>query len=106
MAISGSPSSKNPPWSLSEMVLLVELYQKVRRASPRHPEVIALSRFLNTAAPTGKAKSTTYRNPIGISMQLWNLGQQDTRFQHEQKVGRRNSSKLSIQVWQRFAGDS
>ncbi len=100
-----NPRFQNPLWSFDELVLLVELYQKVRRASPRHPEVIALSEFLNLAVPIDGERSSTFRNPIGVSMQLWNLGRLDPHFKTEPKAGRRNASKLSIQVWHQFAND-
>ncbi|PVM90696.1 GIY-YIG nuclease family protein [Caulobacter endophyticus] len=95
---------RNPPWTLDEMILLLDLYRRAPQADKSHEAVVMLSRQLNAMAEfRGLARSPTYRNPVGVAMKLRNLGQQDPEFLKSGRAGLRNAGQLNAEVWTRYA---
>lgn len=95
---------RNPPWTLDEMILLLDLYRRAPRADKSHEAVLTLSRQLNAMADVrGLVRSPTYRNPVGVAMKLRNLGQQDPEFLKSGRAGLRNAGRLNAEVWTRYA---
>ncbi len=52
------PVPKNPPWTRDELILALDLYFKVDpiHTSEKHPEILALSKLLNSLPAQGKAQ--------------------------------------------------
>jgi len=96
--------ARNPPWSLDEMILLLDLYRRAPRADRGDAAVLRLSQQLNAMADArGIVRSPTYRNPVGVAMKLRNLGQQDPEFLKSGRAGLRNAGRLNGEVWSRYA---
>ena len=95
--------AKNPPWTLDELILALDLYFRVGRKheGPDHPEVITLSQNLNKL-PIHKARAqlSTFRNPAGVAMKLGNFLARDPQYSGS---GLRRGNRLESQIWDQFA---
>jgi 5-methylcytosine-specific restriction protein A len=94
---------KNPPWVREEAILLLDLYiQCGRQQLPANDErVITLSELLrNLPFHTPGTRTSSFRNPTGISMKMGNLLALDPLYDG---VGLDSASKLDRQIWDEFA---
>jgi 5-methylcytosine-specific restriction protein A len=66
--------SRNPPWTRDELILALDLYFRLGRKheGPSHPEVMALSKALNTLPIHDNQQRADFRNPAGVAMKLAN----------------------------------
>ena len=94
---------RNPPWVREEAILLLDLYiQCGRQQLPANDErVIALSELLRRLpfhAP--ETRTSSFRNPTGISMKMGNLLALDPRYDG---IGLASASQMDQQIWDEFA---
>jgi 5-methylcytosine-specific restriction protein A len=97
--------SRNPPWSRDELILALDLYFRVNpaRASARHPEVQALSAFLNILPGQGRvADAGRFRNPNGVYMKLCNYLRLDPEYSGRGLV---RGGHLEETIWAEYAND-
>ena len=60
---------RNPPWSHDELVLALDLYQRLGMPSKSHPEVVELSRILNSLpAHPERPDRGRFRNVNGVAL--------------------------------------
>jgi len=96
---------RNPPWSRDELILALDLYFRCDpvHITEAHPEVVALSKFLNgLAIHANRPDRERFRNPNGVYMKLCNFLRLDPSYPG---VGLRAGSKLEEEVWREFAGN-
>jgi hypothetical protein len=94
---------RNPPWSHDELVLALDLYQRLGMPSKSHPEVIELSQILNSLpAHRDRPDRERFRNVNGVALKLANFARLDPNYQG---VGMTRGAKLEVEIWDRYAGD-
>lgn len=91
----------NPPWTRDELILALDLYKRQGQRDPGHPEVVALSSFLNTLPLADQEHAGTFRNPTGVAMKLGNFAALDPRYPG---VGLPRGGRGDQLVWDEFAG--
>lgn len=94
---------KNPPWTRDELILALDLYfrEPDARVSEDHPEVIELSKLLNTLPIHGDGSNQlTFRNPNGVVMKLRNFLSHDPTYEG---AGLRSGGKNDKAVWDEYA---
>lgn len=96
--------ARNPKWKKDESILALDLYIRVgyRVLSGNHPDVIALSEFMN-ALPIHpqELRDSKFRNPSGINTKLANFRYLDP----DRPGGLSGASQVDREVWAEFAGD-
>lgn len=98
-----SKYKRNPDWSRDETVLLMDLFLSAPNAGKNHPEVLALSMLLRTAAERlEQSISSTFRNPAGIAMRLRNFGKLDPNASLDRNSGLRPGGATDRSVWKEF----
>lgn len=99
-------SGRNPDWSRDETALLMDLYLSAPNAAKSHPEVVALSLLLRTAAKRqGRSIWPSFRNPAGIAMRLRNFGKFDPAAPPSRNAGLRPGGVTDRLVWKEFGTD-
>lgn len=89
----------NPPWTLDETLLALDLYLKRRPSIPgdTDDEVIALSKRLRMHAERMSwGGDERFRNPNGVSMKLGNLSRLDKT---RSTVGLPHGAKREQEAW-------
>jgi predicted HNH restriction endonuclease len=97
-----SPSARNPPWSRDELILALDLYMRHRASPPgkTHPEVVQLSRLLNTLGARLHPRALErYRNPSGVYLKLMNFRRLDPEYTRTGKVGMTHGNADEPEVW-------
>lgn len=94
--------SRNPAWIRDELILALDLYFKepAARGNSAHPDVIRLSRKLNSLQIHSGASNQTFRNPNGVAMKLSNFLQFDSTYRGK---GLRRGNKLEREVWDQYS---
>ena len=83
------------------MTLALDLYMRRGLVSQSDPELVELSKLLNTLRGQGGVPDAErYRNPNGVHMKLGNF-----RAQHLPGQGLQHGNQLEPAVWERFAND-
>ena len=75
---------KNPNWTNDELILALELYfrDETARGNKTHPEVIKLSKILNSLPiHSDEVQETDFRNPNGTAMKLSNFLRFDSSYE-------------------------
>ena len=68
----------NPPWSVPELALALDLYKRQGQLGDGDSRVVELSHVLNALPrPPGERVSGTFRNPNGVAMKLGNFARLD-----------------------------
>ncbi len=96
---------RNPPWTRDELILALDLYFrfKISALSAEHPEVVALSRLLNSLPiHSDRPDAARFRNPNGVYMKLGNFSRLDPEYPG---AGLTAGSKEDERVWAEFSGD-
>lgn len=91
----------NPPWTMEEVVLALELYLECEGSQPAtdDPRVAALSDELRRLPMhSGGVRNERFRNNASVAFKLLNLRRVDTG------RGLRNASRMDRVVWQMFSG--
>ena len=95
-------AEKNPPWQRDELLLALDLYFRFNPShiSKSHPEVIKLSKILNSL-PIHKERpdKIKFRNPNGVYMKLCNFLRYDPNYSG---VGLQRGGKLEEVIWNEF----
>ncbi len=95
-------AEKNPPWQRDELLLALDLYFRFNPShiSKSHPEVIKLSKILNSL-PIHKERpdEIKFRNPNGVYMKLCNFLRYDPNYSG---VGLQRGGKLEEVIWKEF----
>lgn len=89
----------NPPWTLDETLLALDLYLRRRPSIPGDddPDVIALSKLLRMHAERiSWGGDQRFRNPNGVSMKLGNLSRLDKT---RSAVGLPHGAKREQEAW-------
>jgi predicted HNH restriction endonuclease len=95
-------------WTRDELILALQQYLKHGGVDlgEKHPEVVALSDFLNRlGAVLGTRGGAKFRNPNGVAMKLMNFRRHDFRFANAGSTGRPEGSQPEKPVWDEFASD-
>jgi len=89
-----------PDWTVAELLLALETYQRNGRAlDDRHPDVQALSDFLTGLRLFPEdARSSSFRNPNGVSAKLQNFA----RFDQKSTSSRTHGGGLEEPLWEAF----
>ena len=106
MSKTDSESKRNLPWSRDELILALELYLKHPMSVPssKHPEVIALSVFLNQVSNAECiAQNPTYRNANGVAMKLGNFQRLDPVHTEKGRKGLSRGNKNEVIIWEEFS---
>lgn len=91
----------NPPWSVEELTLALDLYLRRGLVAQSDPELVELSELLNALHGAGPVPDAVrYRNANAVHMKLGNFRAQDQPGQ-----GLRHGNRLEPIVWKRFAPD-
>lgn len=96
---------RNPHWKRDELILALDLYFKVNpiHTSEKHPDIIALSRLLNSLPIHTKVKpQQSFRNPDAIYMKLCNFLRFDPSY-HGKGLDR--GSKMDEVIWNEYSGN-
>ena len=94
--------TRNPNWTRDELILALDLFvQCGRKQLPAsHPDVVELSKLLNTLPIHPFAeRNPDFRNPGGVSMKLGNFIRLDPQYAG---VGLSRGGKLDREVWEEF----
>jgi 5-methylcytosine-specific restriction protein A len=97
--------AKNPDWTRDELILALDLYfrEPSARGNKSHPEIVKLSRLLNSLQIHGPAgRDAEFRNPSGVAMKLSNFLSFDPDYKGK---GLSRGSQLEGEVWKTFAND-
>ena len=97
--------ARNPKWTRDELILALDLYFKVSplHTSEKHPDIIALSNFLNKLPIHAKTEiEENFRNSNGVYMKLCNFLRCDPSYSG---TGLKSGSKLDQVIWDEFALD-
>lgn len=100
-----SEVKRNPTWTRDELILALDLYFRhpPGRISDTHPEVVALSAFLNSLPIHDRSVyGAKFRNPSGVYMKLGNFSRVDPTYTGK---GLSRGNKLEVVVWDDFADD-
>lgn len=97
-------TKRNPPWTRDEIILALDLYQKLEGTwpAPEDTRVQDLSHTLNRLWRAQGVDGVTLRNPNGVKMKLMNLRSHDPAF--EDVDGLKAGNRLEVEVWNDFAG--
>lgn len=96
---------RNPNWTRDELILALNLYERVGRKQleASHPEVLKLSDLLKQLPIHDVSlRNTDFRNPQGVSMKLGNFSSVDPL--HAGR-GLQRGGKLDKEVWDEFEDD-
>jgi 5-methylcytosine-specific restriction protein A len=96
---------KNPNWTKDELILALELYfrDETARGNKTHPEVVKLSRILNSLPiHSGGAQETNFRNPTGVAMKLSNFLRFDPTYKGK---GLDRGNKMEEVVWDMYSSN-
>jgi 5-methylcytosine-specific restriction protein A len=95
---------KNPKWTEKELVLALDLYMKIPKASisAKSEAVIELSGLLNRLHSAEKLNAETYRNANGTALKLHNFARFDPA---STAKGMSHGGKQEEVVWKRFNTD-
>ena len=97
--------ARNPAWDRDELILALALYFKFAPKLPpstKHPEVVELSRLLNTLpiVPLNQ-RNEKFRNPSSVYMKLANFRAIDPNA----PSGFSSFGRLDQEIWEEFAHD-
>jgi 5-methylcytosine-specific restriction protein A len=97
--------ARNPAWDRDELILALALYFKFAPKLPpstKHPEVVELSRLLNTLPiiPLNQ-RNEKFRNPSSVYMKLANFRAIDP----SAPSGFSSVGRLDREIWEEFAHD-
>jgi 5-methylcytosine-specific restriction enzyme A len=96
-------ASRNPKWARDELILALDLYLRHGLLDDRHPEVIELSRVLNTLPiHTVRPDAEKFRNPNGVALKLANFAAIDPNYHG---AGMARGGQRDAEVWHRYAND-
>lgn len=102
-------SKRNADWQRDELILALDLYFRSeggRRLSQTHPDVVELSRVLNSLPIHGNdSRDGTFRNPNGCYMKLGNFRRFDAEFAKLGHRGLTRGNQLEEVVWNDFASN-
>jgi 5-methylcytosine-specific restriction protein A len=108
MAKAPTKGKRNAKWTRDELILALDLYLKTRprRLSERDPNVIALSKVLNSL-PSAQAASDPgkFRNTNGVKMKCGNFMRFDPYYKTRGRSGLSRGNALEEVVWNEFASD-
>jgi 5-methylcytosine-specific restriction protein A len=96
---------KNPNWTKDELILALELYfrDETARGNKTHPEVIKLSRILNSLPiHSSGVQETNFRNPTGVAMKLSNFLRFDPSYTGK---GLDRGNKMEEVVWDMYSSN-
>jgi 5-methylcytosine-specific restriction enzyme A len=92
--------TRNPDWTIDEVILAMDLYLRIGTSHKAHPDVIALSSLLNSLPIHGTAAGAAdFRNPSGVALKLANLASLDPNYSGK---GMASASQTDRAVWNRF----
>ena len=95
--------ARNPTWTRDELILALDLYQRLGHVGPEHGAAVALSDYLRALPLASTAGDpATYRNPDGVAMKLGNYAALDPRYSG---VGLARGGRGDREVWDTFARD-
>lgn len=97
--------ARNPNWTRDELILALDLYFRLNplRIDEKHPELVQISRLLNTLPIHAKSQQLDkFRNPNGVYMKLCNFLRLDPNYRGK---GLEAGSKLDVEVWKEFYSD-
>jgi 5-methylcytosine-specific restriction protein A len=100
--------TRNQAWTRDELILALDLYLKTRpkRLSETDPNVIALSRVLNSLPPAQAASDPSrFRNTNGVKMKCGNFMRFDPYYKDRGRSGLSRGNQLEEVVWNEFASD-
>jgi 5-methylcytosine-specific restriction protein A len=108
MAKAPTKGKRNAKWTRDELILALDLYLKTRprRLSEKDPNVIALSKTLNSL-PSALAASdpSKFRNTNGVKMKCGNFMRFDPYYKDRGRSGLSRGNQLEEVVWNEFASD-
>ena len=97
--------ARNPAWDRDELILALALYFKFAPKLPsstKHPEVVELSRLLNSLPIIAlNQRNEKFRNPSSVYMKLANFRAIDPNA----PSGFSSVGRLDQEVWEEFAHD-
>lgn len=96
---------RNPNWTKDELILALELYFRdpTARGNKKHPEVIRLSKLLNSLPiHSDNELETNFRNPTGVAMKLGNFLRFDPSYTGK---GLDRGNKMEEEVWDLYSSD-
>ena len=96
---------KNPPWTRDELILALDLYQKLPSPDQTHPDVVALSKLLNQFWAARGGGDEKLRNANGVSMKLANFQRLDPVIAESGRKGLERGGKLEAEIWSEFSGE-
>ncbi len=99
--------ARNPIWSRDELILALDLYQRVpfTKVTPSSPEAVELSKVLNHLAIHTHGTDDLFRNPNGVCMKLGNFARLDPAWTSGGRSGLPHGSEGEEVVWRDFAHD-
>lgn len=97
-----SSRQSNPDWTWDEQILAFDLYIREGPLRRTHPEVIALSEFLQKLSVyPPESRGPTFRNPNGVQRKLGDIHSHAPDYRGQPTRG----SKLDTEVWVRFGAN-
>ena len=94
---------RSPAWTREEVILALDLYKRFypRIPGPETPEVVDVSRILNTLEIHPRhTRPDGFRSPKSVSLKLSNLRALDPTTERE---GLKATSKIDREVWDEFS---
>ncbi len=101
-------STRNSKWNRDELILALDLYLKTRprRLSESDPNVIALSKVLNSLPAARSANDPSrFRNTNGVKMKCGNFMRFDPYYKDRGRTGLSRGNRLEQVVWDEFSSD-
>lgn len=108
MGKANASGTRNQAWTRDELILALDLYLKTRpkRLSESDPNVIALSKVLNSLPPAQAASDPgKFRNTNGVKMKCGNFMRFDPYYKDRGRSGLSRGNQLEEVVWNEFASD-
>lgn len=101
---SAPPLRRNPNWTRDELILALDLYLRKGLLDDKHPEVVELSKILNSLPiHTVRPDLERFRNPNGVSLKLANFAALDPNYPGQ---GMSAGGKLDAEVWNKYHEDA
>ena len=105
-----SPSSNDAriDWTTDELILALDQYlsSKGKDLGAKHPEIIALSDFLNRlGAVLNTKKGGKFRNPNGVAMKILNFRRHDIQYAATGGKGLLKGNQLERPVWDAYSAN-
>lgn len=95
--------ARNPRWQRNELILALDLYQRVGMVDSGHPDVVALSTTLNHLnADLRRDDPERFRNPNGVAMKLANFAALDPA---HPGMALAHGGRGDAVIWDEFAAD-